>query len=77
MAFDWVPREVVWYALRQKGVTEDLVDGVISLFKCCKTAVSVDGELSSSFSVKVDALQGSAWVHFNLSWLYFDRGCEG
>ena len=60
MAFDWVPRDVVFYALRQKGVTKDLVDGVISLFKCCKTAVSVDGELSSSFSVKVDVLQGSA-----------------
>ena len=30
------------------------------LYKGCKAAVSVDGELSSSFSVKVDIHQGSA-----------------
>ena len=33
---------------------------VMSLYKGCKTAVSVDGELSSSFSVKVGVHQGSA-----------------
>ena len=32
----------------------------MSLYKGCKTAVSVDGELSSSFSVKVGVRQGSA-----------------
>ena len=32
----------------------------MSLYKGCKTAVSVDGELSSSFSVKVGVHQGSA-----------------
>ena len=41
------------FALRQKGVPEYLVDGVMSLYKDCKTAVSVDVELSNSFSVKV------------------------
>ena len=50
-AFDWVPTEVVWFALRQKG---------LSLYKGCKIAVSVDGELSSQFSVKVGVYQGSA-----------------
>ena len=34
--------------------------GVMSLYKGCKTAVSVEGELSSSFSLKVDVHQGSA-----------------
>ena len=58
MAFDWVPREVVWYALRQKGVTEDLVDGVISLFKCCKTAVSVDGNYQIHFLWKLMSFKG-------------------
>ena len=58
-AFDWVPREVIQFALRQKGVPEYLVDGVMPLYKGCKTAVSVDGELSSSFSVKVGVHQKS------------------
>ena len=31
----------------------------LSLYKDCKTAVSVDGELSGSFSVKVGFNQGS------------------
>ena len=59
-AFDRVPRDVICFALRQKGVPEYLVNGVMSLYKGCKTAVSVDGELSSSFSVKVSVHQGSA-----------------
>ena len=59
-AFDWVPREVIRFALRRKGVPEYLVNGVMSLYDCCKTAVLVDGELSSSFSVKVGVHQGSA-----------------
>ena len=37
-----------------------MVYGVMSLYKGCKTSVSVDGELSSSFSVNVDVHQGSA-----------------
>ena len=32
----------------------------MSLYKGCKTAASLDGELSSSFSVKVGVHQGSA-----------------
>ena len=37
-----------------------LVNGVMSLYKGCKTAVSVDGKLSCLFSVKVGVHQGSA-----------------
>ena len=59
-AFDRVPRKVIRFALRRKGVPEYLVNGVMSLYEGCKTAVLVDGELSSSFSVKVDVHQGSA-----------------
>ena len=40
-------------------VPEYLVDGVISLCKGFKTVVSVEGEVSSSFSVKVGAHQRS------------------
>ena len=59
--FDLVPREVICFALRQKGVIEYLVNGVMSLFKGCKTAVLVDGELTSSFSGKFGVHQGSAF----------------
>ena len=45
-AFDRVPKEVIHFALRQKGVPEYLVNGVMSLYKGCKTVVSVEGELS-------------------------------
>ena len=50
-AFDRVPREVIRFVLRRKGVPEYSVDGVMFLCKGCKTAVSVNEELSSSFSV--------------------------
>ena len=42
-AFNWVPREMICLALRQKGVSEYLVNGVMSPCKGCKTTVSVDG----------------------------------
>ena len=48
-----MPREVIRFVLMWKGVPEGWLNGVVSLCKCCKTAVSVDGELSSLFSVKV------------------------
>ena len=58
-AFNQVPGEVIRFALRWKGVPEYLVNGVMSLYKGCKTTVSVDGELSSLFSVKVGDHEGS------------------
>ena len=39
-AFDWVSREVICFALRWKDVLEYLVNGFMSLYKGCKTAVS-------------------------------------
>ena len=34
--FDWVPREVISFALKWKGVPEYLVNGVTCLYKGCK-----------------------------------------
>ena len=42
---DRVPKEVIWFALRQKGVPDYLVDGVMSLYKGCKTVASIEREL--------------------------------
>ena len=66
-AFDQVPRGVICFALRRKDVQEYLVDDVMSLYKGCKTAVSVDRVISSSFSVKPGVHQGSAWSPLLLS----------
>ena len=57
-------REDICFALRWKGVPEYFVNGVMPLYKGCKTVVSVDGELSSSFSVKVGVQQWSALSPF-------------
>ena len=62
------------FTLKRKGVPECLVNRVMSLYKGlplykgCKTAASIDGEISSSFSLKVVVHQGSALIHFYLSW---------
>ena len=58
-AFDLMQREVLCFNVRLKGVQEYLVNEAMCLYKGCETAVSVDGELSSSFSVKVGVHQGS------------------
>ena len=76
-AFDWTPREVIRFALRRKGVPEYLLNGVMSLYKGCKTAVSVDGEQSSSFSLKVGIHQGSALSLLLSTFGCSDRRCEG
>ena len=58
-AFDRVPRKVIEFALRKKGVEEKLVQAVMRLYKGARTRVSVDSELSESFVVKVGVHQGS------------------
>ena len=59
-AFDWVPRKVICFAFGRKGVPEYLVNGVMPFYLDCEIAVSVAGELSSSFSVRVGVHEGSA-----------------
>ena len=45
-AFDRVPRKVVEWALRKKGITEALVRAVMSLYKGAKTKVKAETHLS-------------------------------
>ena len=47
------------FTLRREGVPEYLINVVLSLYKDCKTAVSVDGKLANSFAMKVGVHQGS------------------
>lgn len=50
---DWVARKVICFVLMWKGVPEYLVNCVMLLYHGCKITVSVEGESSDSFSVKV------------------------
>ena len=52
-AFDRVPRKVLEWAMRKKGIPEVLVRSVMRLFEGAKTRVRVDAELSEEFVVKV------------------------
>ena len=41
--------KVFWYALKKRGVTKYIVQGIMLLYSVCKAAVFVDGELSDLF----------------------------
>ena len=58
-AFDRVPRNVLEWAMSQKGIPEVLVRSVMSLYEGAETKVRVDSELSEEFEVKVGMHQGS------------------
>jgi len=58
-AFDRVPTEILWWALRQLGVEEWIVKVIKTLYETVTTAFkNMYGE-SREFSVKVGVLQGS------------------
>ena len=58
-AFDRVPREVLWWALRELGVDEGMVAVIKGMYAGVRTAVKVKGGESQSFEVKVGVHQGS------------------
>ncbi|VDP40828.1 unnamed protein product [Heligmosomoides polygyrus] len=50
-AFDGVPREVIWYALRQHGVPEELVEWVRMLYSCPRSRVKAAAGTSTEFPI--------------------------
>ena len=58
-AFDRVPRKVMEWAMRKKGLPEISVKAVMSLYDGAITRVRVGTELSEEFFVKVGVQQGS------------------
>ena len=52
-AFDRVPREVVWWALRCLGVDEWIVSVIKAMYEDATTTVRVNGRESKAFSVRV------------------------
>ena len=63
-ALSRVPRKVLEWALRKKGIPEILVRSVMSLYDGAKTRVRLDSELSEEFEVKVWKHQGSVLSSF-------------
>jgi Reverse transcriptase (RNA-dependent DNA polymerase)/Endonuclease/Exonuclease/phosphatase family len=58
-AFDRVPREVVWWALRTLGVDEWLITVIKAMYVDATTSVRLSGIESRGFKVKVGVHQGS------------------
>ena len=58
-AFDRVPREVIWWSLRRKGVLEREIKAIMEMYTNIETSVKVEYMRSESFDVKVGVHQGS------------------
>jgi len=58
-AFDRVPKEVIWWALRKKGVMEPEVRAVMEMYREAETAVQIEGKKIAWIEVKVGVHQGS------------------
>ena len=58
-AFDRVPRKVMEFGLRKKGLAEVLVQTVMSLHECSRTKVGLRSGTSEEFWVRVGVHQGS------------------
>ncbi|VDP37453.1 unnamed protein product [Heligmosomoides polygyrus] len=58
--FHRVPREVIWYALREHGVPEELIEWVRILYSCPKSRVQAAAGTSMEFPIAVGVHQGSA-----------------
>ena len=58
-AFDRVPRKVMEWAMRKKGLLEVMVWAVMSLYGGAKTKVMVESAYSEKFKVKVGVHQAS------------------
>ena len=74
-AFDRVPRKVIEWALRKRGVNERLVKAVMRLYEGAMTKVKVGGGMSDGFSVEVGVHQGSVLSPFLFA-IVMDVLCE-
>lgn len=58
-AFDRVPREVLWWALRHVGVEEWIVNIIKAMYDGATTSIKLSSGVSQEFEVKVGVHQGS------------------
>ena len=58
-AFDRVPRKVMEWDMRKKGLLEEIIQAVMSLYDDAKTRMRVRSAYSEEFELKVGVHQGS------------------
>ena len=59
-AFDRLPRDLIWWCLRKKGVPEVYVKIVQDMYRSCKTNVVTQKGETEYFAIEVGLHQGSA-----------------
>jgi len=50
-AFDLVPRKVIKWALRRKGIPERMAETVMALYVNCRTRVKAIAEISKELNI--------------------------
>ena len=58
-AFDRIPREIIWWAMRKLGIEEWIISIVRAIHNNASNRVRVNGLYSDPFDVKVCVHQGS------------------
>ena len=59
-AFDRIPRDLIWWCLRKKGVSEEYVKIVQDMYRSIKTQVVTQKGETEYFPIEVGLHQGSA-----------------
>ena len=58
-AFDRVPRDIIWWALRELGVEEHVVSVIQTMYSKASTVVKLGAGESREFELRVGVHQGS------------------
>jgi len=58
-AFDLVPRKVIEWSLRKKGIPERMMEAVMALYVNSRTRVITMAGISEEFNISVGVHQGS------------------
>ena len=59
-AYDRVPRELIWYSLRRKGVPEAYINIIRDMYAGCNTSVMTSAGRTKEIEIEVGLHQGSA-----------------
>ena len=62
-AFDRIPRDLIWWCLRKKGVPEEYVKIVQDMYRSCNTKVVTQKGETEYFAIELGLHQGSALSH--------------